>query len=81
MTAAEAVAVFLSADVREGWEVIIPRRISAQEIHRVRTLPQVVGWRYSPAAKGKPPFCTCRFCTRGDYGSQRLRDRLGSPDD
>src|SRR5687768_12151791 len=31
MTAAEAVAVFLSADIREGWEVIIPRLISAQE--------------------------------------------------
>ena len=42
-----------------------------------RVLPQVVGWRYFPAAKGKPPFCTCKFCTRGEYGARRLRERLG----
>src|SRR5262245_59726187 len=31
MTAAEAVAAFLGAEGREGWEVIIPRRIAAKE--------------------------------------------------
>jgi hypothetical protein len=77
MTAAEAVAEFLSAENREGWEVIIPRRIQAAEICRVRALPQVVGWRYYPGAKGKPPFCACKYCTRGDYGASRLRARLG----
>jgi hypothetical protein len=81
MTASEAVAEFMSAESREGWEVIIPRRIMAKEIHRVRALPQVIGWRYFPKAKGKPPVCTCKYCTRGDYGSARLRSRLGSPDD
>lgn len=81
MTAAEAMAEFMSADSREGWEVIIPRRITAKEIHRVRSLPQVIGWRYSPEAKGKPPFCACKYCTRGDYGARKLRERLGSPDD
>ena len=75
MTAAEAVAEFLGPESREGWEVIIPRRIAAQEIHRVRSLPQVVGWRYFPGAHGKPPYCTCKFCTRGDYGAARLRAR------
>jgi hypothetical protein len=80
MTASEAVAEFSVAEGREGWEVIIPRRILAKEIHRVRSLPQVVGWRYSPTAKGKPPYCTCKYCTRGDYGAARLRARLGSPD-
>lgn len=81
MTAAEAVAEFLSADNCEGWEVIIPRRIEAKEIHRVKSLPQVIGWRYFPGAKGKLPFCTCKYCTRGNYGAARLRARLGSPDD
>jgi hypothetical protein len=80
MTAAEAVGEFMGAESREGWEVIIPRRIAAKEIHRVRSLPQVVGWRYHPGAKGKPPYCTCKYCTRGDYGAARLRVRLGSPD-
>ena len=40
----------------------------------------VIGWRFSPSAKGKPPFCTCRFCIRGEYGARRLRKRLGTPD-
>jgi hypothetical protein len=80
MTAAEAVAEFITAEDAQGWEVIIPRRIDADELHQVRQLPQVVGWRFSPSAKGKPPFCTCNFCTRGEYGAQKLRERLGSPE-
>lgn len=80
MTAAVATATFSASESREGWEVIIPRRIAAKEIHRIRSLPQVVGWRYFPGAKGKPPSCLCKYCTRGEYGAARLRARLGSPD-
>jgi hypothetical protein len=79
MTAAEAVAEILAGD-KEGWEVIISRRIEPQEIHRVRSLPQVLGWRYYPGAKGSPPKCTCQFCVRGDYGARRLRQRFPPPD-
>src|SRR5262245_10372994 len=61
MSAAEAVAEFMSAEDRQGWEVVIPRRIEAKEIHRARSLPQVLGWRFYPGAKGKRPFCTCKF--------------------
>ncbi|MBV8200141.1 MAG: hypothetical protein JOZ15_05910 [Acidobacteria bacterium] len=75
MTAAEAVAEFMRSESREGWEVLVPRRIAASEIHRVRSLPQVVGWRYFPGAKGKPPFCTCEYCIKGQYGAARLRQR------
>ena len=77
MTASEAVAVFMTAENREGWEVVIPRRIEAKEIHRTKVLPQVLGWRYFPAAKGKPPFCPCEYCTRGDFAARRLRARFG----
>ncbi|MFL5241942.1 MAG: hypothetical protein ACJ8FY_07525 [Gemmataceae bacterium] len=80
MSAAEAVKEFMAAEDAQGWEVIVPRRIEAFEIHRVRRMPQVVGWRYFPSAKGKPPFCTCKFCIRGDYGARKLRERLGAPD-
>lgn len=80
MSAAEAVGEFAAAEDAQGWEVVIPRRIEADELHRVRRLPQVVGWRFFPAAKGKPPFCTCKFCIRGEYGARRLRERLGAPD-
>ena len=75
MTAAEAVAVFMAAENREGWEVIIPRRVEAKEVHRTKVLPQILGWRYFPGAKGQPPFCPCAYCTRGDFGSRRLRAR------
>jgi len=81
ISAAEAVAAFSMADDSLGWEVVIPRRIDAKEIHKTRRLPQVIGWRFSPSAKGKPPFCTCKFCIAGDYGAAKLRKRLGSPDD
>jgi len=77
MTAAEAAVVFMASASREGWEVIIPRRIDAAEIHRVRTLPQVVGWRYMPGAHGRTP-CGCDFCTKGEYGARRLRERFNS---
>lgn len=76
MSAAQAVAAFMEAGDAQGWEVVIPRRIEAAELHRVRRLPQVVGWRFFPGAKGKPPFCTCKFCTRGEYGVRRMRERL-----
>jgi hypothetical protein len=81
MTAAQAAAEFHAAEDRQGWEVIIPRTISPKEIHRVRALPQVVGWRFSRGAKGKPPFCTCKYCTRGEYGARRLSERLGASGD
>jgi hypothetical protein len=80
MTAAEAAEVFTTSSDPLGWECVIPRRIEPSEIHRCRRLPQVLGWRYTPDAHGKPPFCTCKFCTRGEYGSRKLRDRLGGPD-
>src|SRR5215472_145098 len=36
MSAAEAAALFATADDPLGWEVVIPRRIEASEIHRTR---------------------------------------------
>ncbi|HEV3299077.1 MAG TPA: hypothetical protein VG055_05530 [Planctomycetaceae bacterium] len=80
LSASEAVGHFMAAEDAEGWEVVIPRRIEAGEIHKTRRILQVVGWRFSPSAKGKPPYCTCKFCIGGDYGAQRLRKRLGAPD-
>jgi hypothetical protein len=80
VSAAEAVAQFTRVDDPLGWQVVIPRRIEPKEIHKIRQLSQVIGWRFSPKAKGRLP-CTCEFCIRGDYGSAKLRKRLGSPDD
>src|SRR5215218_9795365 len=57
-----AAVYFRVPEDAQGWEVVIPRRVEADELHRVRQLSQVVGWRFSPESKGKPPFCTCKFC-------------------
>jgi len=80
LSASEAVAEFMAAEDARGWEVVIPRRIEASEIHKTRSIPQVIGWRFSPTAKGKTPFCTCKFCTRGEYGARRMRERVGAAD-
>lgn len=77
MSAAAATALMMAAGNREGFQVIIPRRIVPKEIHKVRLLPQVVGWRYWPGSHGRKP-CGCSFCQRGLYGARKLRDRYGS---
>ena len=77
LTAAQAVAEFMSSDTPEGWEVVVPRRIAANEVHRVRSLRQISGWLYYPGAHGKAP-CPCSYCTRGEYKAASIRARLGA---
>jgi hypothetical protein len=73
MTAAEAVALVLGADDARGYEVIVRRSIRASEIHRVRSVPQKVGWRHWPDAHGRRP-CGCPAClVRGQPRSAGIR--------
>ena len=75
MTAAEAVAIVMNAGDAEGYEVIIPRAITRGEIHAVRAVRQVIGWRYFPGSHGKPP-CGCPICQpRGSIRSRKIRER------
>ncbi|MBV6699090.1 HEAT repeat domain-containing protein [Kitasatospora aureofaciens] len=77
--AAEAVRRIGALPDPRGWEVFLPRAVSTREIHRIRTAPQVTGWRYLPNAHGTRP-CTCYGCRiRGGYGSRRLRERHPHP--
>ncbi|MFJ1757180.1 HEAT repeat domain-containing protein [Kitasatospora sp. NPDC088134] len=77
--AAEAVRRIMLQDDPRGWEVFVPRAVRAGEVRRVRSVPQVTGWRYWPGAHGTRP-CTCDGCvSRGEYGSRRLRERLPHP--
>src|ERR1051326_8184063 len=62
MTAAEAMAVVHTHTDPMGLEVVIPRKITAKEITRTYSAPPITGWRYHPAAKGKQPFCRCKWC-------------------
>ncbi|HEX4004598.1 MAG TPA: hypothetical protein VHX60_00335 [Acidobacteriaceae bacterium] len=72
MTAGEALGVILNHTDPMGLEVIIPRGITAGEITRAYLSPRTTGWRYYPAAKGKPPFCHCKWCNRGEIRASRI---------
>lgn len=74
VTAAEAVAIIMAAGNAEGYEVIIPRSVRAGEIHAVRPVRQVVGWRYSPDSHSRKP-CGCSYCQKGNIRSRKLRER------
>lgn len=69
MTAAEAVAFFQGAADARGYEVLVPRAIRPGEIARIRSLPQIIGWRFYPEAKGNEPL----WAAPGSYNAARIR--------
>jgi hypothetical protein len=74
VTLAEAIHTIMTAADPQGSQIIIPRSIAPQEIHKVRHLRQTVGWRYMPYAHGKL-FCTCPSCIpRGQIKGRKLRE-------
>ncbi|MEV0032142.1 HEAT repeat domain-containing protein [Nocardia sp. NPDC050793] len=76
MSAAEAVSVILHAEDARGYEILVPRSITPAELHRVRHVRQVTGWRYHPNAQGQPP-CACPACLgRGEFKAADLRRRF-----
>ncbi|MFD6162303.1 HEAT repeat domain-containing protein [Nocardia sp. NPDC060256] len=75
MTAAEAVSLILHAEDARGYEIVVPRPITPAELHRVRHVRQVTGWRYHPNAHGRRP-CACPACLgRGGFKAADLRRR------
>lgn len=76
-TASGAVGVFRTHVSGLGLQVFVPRKIAPREIRRFYTPSQVAGWRYFPDAHGKPPFCGCRFCVRGEIKNRKLREAYG----
>ena len=75
MRAAEAAGHVAAAASPEGFQVLVPRRIEAPEIIRVKELRQVIGWRYYPDAHGARP-CGCPGClARGEIRSRAIRER------
>ena len=73
VTAAKAAAIIARAESPEGYEVLIPRRIEASEIHAIRQVNQVIGWRYYPGSHGRRP-CGCPYCQRGQIGARKVRE-------
>ncbi len=78
VSASEAIGIVMHAENAEGFEVLVPRKVTAKEVHRIKHLPKVVGWRNYPGAHGRKP-CGCEFCQReGRPGSAKLRRRYES---
>ena len=77
MTAAEAVAFFMKEQASLGYEVIVPRSISAKEVRRIRYMSKLVGWRYRPDAHGIQP-CSCDYCQQGTFKARRIREKGGN---
>lgn len=71
LTAAEAAGLIREMGARaEGYELILPRKVEKSEIHKVRHLPQILGWRYEPGAHAKR-YCGCIVCV--PRGTPRAR--------
>ncbi len=75
LPAKQAVQLFLRQKDAQGWEIFVRRSISSRELHKIRTLSQVIGWRYSPGSHARP-WCNCPACvSRGEYNSRKKRER------
>ncbi|MGK8485735.1 HEAT repeat domain-containing protein [Nocardia asiatica] len=76
MSAADAVSLILHAEDARGYQIVVPRSITAAELQRVRYVRQVTGWRYHPDAHGRRP-CACPACLgRGEFKAADLRRRF-----
>jgi hypothetical protein len=74
LTAAEAARAIMQADDPLGMQIVVPRGIAPKEIHAIRSVPQVIGWRYYPTAHGQHP-CGCPVCVgRGGIKTRKLRE-------
>lgn len=77
MTAAEAVAHFISSKDTLGHQVLIGRPIQAAEIRSIRPAPPIVGWRYYPEAKGRQAF----YQPPGTIKARRITARIAARHD
>ncbi len=60
-----------------GWQLVLPHSIPAKAIHAIRSIPQVIGWRFYPESHDKAPWkCLCEFCIRSASGEPKARAHL-----
>lgn len=75
--ASEAVEIFETHRDGLGLEIIIPSEIAPRNITRIYYPSQVLGWRFYPEAKGRKPFCGCKYCNRGEINAYRVIAEAG----
>lgn len=81
ISASEAAGILMESEISlgtefRGVEVIIPRKISPNELHKIRRLPQKIGWRYFPNSHDKYP-CPWPCCNPRQYGAKQIRNKYG----
>ena len=71
VTVTEAIAMLMQEPDPQGYEMIIPRSIGVKELHKVRAISRVVGWRYQPGVRQRA-WCACPVCvSRGEIKSRK----------
>jgi len=74
MTVGRAIRIVMDAADARGYEIVVPRKVEATEIHAIRPVSQLAGWRYYPDAHRKP-VCGCPVCVPpGTIKSKKLRE-------
>lgn len=79
ITAVEAHRAFCTVTGPVGQEVLIPRRIEAHEIRRIKPAPRLMGWRFYPEAKGRECFWPLPGTIKAHRRRKQLDERMAEP--
>ncbi len=78
--AGKALKAFRKVEDKLGFEFLIERKIESNEISKIKSLPQNVGWRYSPTSHERKLNCGCPICiSRGGIKSKKKREKFEPP--
>ena len=69
MPLGKAIRLLMDETQPLGCELILPRSITPKEIHKIRSLPRITGWRFMPDRNAY--WCLCDYCLRGRPNAQR----------
>jgi hypothetical protein len=72
LPANEAIETIMNHNDPEGLEIKVLEKVYPVQIQRIYPAPRITGWRYYPEAKGRKPFCHCRYCNRGEIKANRI---------
>jgi hypothetical protein len=70
----QAIKEIQTMDDPLGYEIIIDRKIEVEEIEKIKSLPQDIGWRYRPESNGQRP-CGCDYCIKSTIKAKRIREK------
>lgn len=73
-TLGSGIRKFMDENDRLGYEFLIERKIEPSEIYKIRSVPQNVGWRYSPNSHQRPLSCACPMCI--SFGGINSRKKI-----